>query len=93
MESTTRKKVTTIALASLLGLALASGSAFAGKGAPRDEGNRSGWDNKKDGRGCPSEYTTDNYNYLYDLNFDGITCWKVTGDESNWVDNITNTSN
>jgi hypothetical protein len=100
MESMTRKKITTVALASLFGLALASGSAFAGKGDPNwDSGNKTGGgtDNKKT-RGCPSDYigpTGTYYNSAYDLNSDGLICyqWSANGTELSWVDNITNTNN
>ena len=67
-----------------------SGAVFAGKGDP-SHGNKNGNENKKD-RGCPSDYSfTDEMGLEYDLNGDGWVCYKVTGDEYSFIDNITNT--
>jgi hypothetical protein len=81
MESTTRKKVTTIAMASLMALALASGSAFAGKsGGTVDNGNKLGNDNKKVSEECPSDYIETDAYLNYDKNNNDLVCYKITAD-------------
>ena len=76
--------------AAVFALSIASGAVFAGKGDP-SSGNKYGNENKKD-RGCPSDYSfTSGMGLEYDLNGDGWVCYKVTGDEYSFIDNITNT--
>jgi hypothetical protein len=95
MESTTRSKVTTIAVASLMALALAGGSAFAGtnhsSGWNKESGNKNGNDNKKYTYTCPSDewwldYSNGYWYDAYDLNQNSYVCITYANDEYNYAD-------
>ena len=94
MESTTRRKVTTIAVASFMALALAGGSAFAGTSGSNGDNrlNNSGTNNKngvdnKQTRGCGTDYELVEISNGYDVNDDGWVCWKEADGVDYWTDN------
>jgi hypothetical protein len=90
METTPRRTVTTIALASLLGLALASGSALAGRGVGGDNGNKTGTYNMKQSYECPDGYYYQYWGYGHpaDINNNYVVCYKYTGqaDDASYID-------
>ena len=91
MESTTRRKVTTVAVASAMALALAVGSAFAGtgnsSGGGADNGTKNGTYSKKVGT-CNAGWTSYYWpGSPYDINHDYWVCYQETNSDTNWVDN------
>jgi hypothetical protein len=90
MQSTTRRKVVTVAVASLMALALASGSAFAGRGVGGDNGSKNGTDGKKVSVRCPDGYEllVNQWGNAADINNNGAICLKSTGnaDGNSYID-------
>jgi hypothetical protein len=94
VQNTILRRTAILAVAGVLGIG--PGSALAWNG----NGEHNGWDNKQE-RGCPESYESTPVAEaadpviaaLVDLNGDGTVCTKTTpptGDEQNYVDNISN---
>jgi hypothetical protein len=92
MRVTSARKAAGMALTAVAILALATSTAFAGKGVGGDNGNKYGNDNKK-----ATEVCTDDYYVVYqqwgdpaDLNDNGAICEKYSGLEGGYsrIDDI-----
>jgi hypothetical protein len=89
MKVSSARKATGMALTAVAILALATSSAFAGRGVGGDNGNKWGNDNKKDTYICPDGYSLFQTSNAADLNQDGYVCGKWTDDSYTYVDDIT----